>query len=726
MTSPSHRTRGLSPSLTPWVAVVTGVLACVVSARSTGAMDPLVFVEDAGPLVRWSVPIVRVGHDVAAAVTLGALVFAASLVPDAGPARRGGRGDTASGTSSATAPAMRLATIAGVLWTLTALVGVVLTFADAAGLPLSSPALGDQLTSLVWQIDATRVGLISAACAVVVTSGAALVRSRVGAAWLAALAAAGIIVLGLASHTGTSDDHETSVNAMGLHLVGATMWVGGLVVLVTLHRTLGKSLAVVASRYSTLALWSYVAVGASGVVATTTRLGAWSDLGTAYGLLIVAKVVLFVVLGAAGWWHRRSTIADLAAGPRGRPFLRLAVAEVALMGMAFGIATALSRSAPPVPEDFPDPTPTLQITGFPAPPDPGATAWWEVWRADWLVLGAVLVALGLYARGIVSARLASAAALRSARDAGDAGGSRGGSAGPGSGADLAGAATAAGRDTAARGDTAPRGDTAARRDAAAGGDERAGGDEGAGGDPAAGRRRRAAVSAADEIRWPRGRTVSWVLGWLLLAWATGGPLGVYARVSLPWHLALQLVLVFVVAPLIVAGAPVTLAERALASRADGTLGPREIVVGVAKSRVAEWLRRPVVATVLLLLALVALTGTGMLELALTTHPGHLTMLGCSLLVGVIWAAAILAPTESVPRQALICLGVVVVVAFGAALWLGHTSVLLAGDVFARLDLPWLSDVAAEQARAGAVALFVVVPACAVLALVVTLRPRRAH
>jgi putative copper resistance protein D len=154
----------------------------------------------------------------------------------------------------------------------------------------------------------------------------------------------------------------------------------------------------------------------------------------------------------------------------------------------------------------------------------------------------------------------------------------------------------------------------------------------------------------------------------------------------------------------------------------------------------------------------------MLELALTTHPGHLTMLGVSLLVGVIWSAAILAPTEPtepgsvesgsvesgstesestesestesestelrstrpMPREALVCVGVVVIAVFAAALWLGRSSALLAGDVFARLDLPWLAApgaLAAEQARGGAVALFIVVPACAVLAVVVSLRAR---
>src|SRR6478609_9953790 len=156
----------------PVVAVATGLLACVVAARSTGAMDPLVFVEDAGPLVRWSVPLVRVGHDVAAAVTLASLVFAAALIPDVRIDRRGdgaaGRPDTdrapVRAPSPPATPALRLATIAGVAWTLAALAGVVLTFADAAGMPLTSSALGPQLTDLVWQIDATRIGVISAGC----------------------------------------------------------------------------------------------------------------------------------------------------------------------------------------------------------------------------------------------------------------------------------------------------------------------------------------------------------------------------------------------------------------------------------------------------------------------------------------------------------------------------------------------------------------------------------
>ena len=652
--------RSVPPAVAPVVAVVAGLVACVVAASSTGAMDPLVFVEDAGPLVRWSVPLVRVVHDVAAAVTVASLAFAACLVP--APVRSGPR-------IRATAPTapLRLAVGAGFLWLVTALAGAVLTFADAAGLPMSSPALVQQLQALVWQIDATRIGLISGACAFVVATGAALARSRTAAAWLGALAAAGIGVLGLASHTGASDDHETSVNAMGLHLVGATTWVGGLVVLVVLHRWLGERLGVTARRYSTLALAAFVAVGLSGVLAATTRLASWSDLGTPYGLLIVVKSLAFVALGAAGWWHRRSTLDGLDAGVGQRAFVRLALGEVAVMGATFGVAAALSRSAPPVPEELPDPTPALAVTGFPAPPDPATVTWWATWRTDWLWLAVAVVAIGLYAAGVVAARVASARALvESHRD-----GSR----------------------------AEPLEDSRA------------------------GRRRAQAV-----VGWSRLRTTSWVLGCLLLVWTTSGPLGTYGRVSFAWHTALLLVLALVVPLPLVAGSPVRLAERALASRDDGTLGPREVVVGLARSGVVGALTRPVVATVLLVAGLVVLHASGLLDLAFTTHPGHLVMVASALAVGVLWATAMTAapdsPARGPLRTVLLCLGALVVGAFATAAWLARSSTILAAEPLGGLDLPWLPDLAADQVRAGAVILFVVVPVCVLLAVVAAARTPR--
>ena len=723
---PARRHVSVPPGSVPLLAVLAGVLASVVAAWSTGAMDPLVFVEDAGPVVRWSVPTVRVAHDVAAAMTFAALVFAASLVPDdagsapeapagqtrtAGQARTAGRARTAGGASRS----LRLATIAGFTWAVTALVGVVLSFADAAGLPLSSPALTQRLTAVVWQLDSTRIGLISAACAIVVATCSALSSSRSAAAWLAALAGSGIVVLGLASHTGTSDEHETSVNAMGLHLIGAMTWVGGLLTLVVLHRSFARTLAVVTTRYSTLALISFVTVGFSGALATTTRLVTWSDLGTAYGLLIVVKVAAFVALGVAGWWHRRSTISDLDAGLSGRPFFRLAVGEAIVMGATFGVATALSRSAPPEPEDFPDPTPALTITGFPAPSAPAVESLWSTWRVDWLFLAVTAVAISTYAAGLVSARVADARSLvalhSSAHDhATEA------APGPARGGQSGGASSDASGDPSSARAGAPSSDPSRDPSSARTGAP-------SGGWPLTARDAAGLLGRP----WPTWRAISWMLGWLVLGWVTSGAMGVYARVSLSWHLALQLALALVVAPLFVLGDPVGLTRRALAPRTDGTLGPREIMLAVAGSRAMRVLRRPWVATALLIGGFLVFHATGLLDLAFTTHPGHLVMVVVTLAVGALWSSAMLGAARAarsarddsagaaLPLDALACLLVVVVAGFAAAIWLSRGSSLLAGDILEQLDLAWQPDLAAVQARAGAVVLFITVPVCVALA-----------
>jgi putative copper resistance protein D len=170
------------------------------------------------------------------------------------------------------------------------------------------------------------------------------------------------------------------------------------------------------------------------------------------------------------------------------------------------------------------------------------------------------------------------------------------------------------------------------------------------------------------------------------------------------------------------------------------------VLGVAESRTTRTLTRPWVATVLLLGGFLGFHGSGLLDLALTTHPGHLVMVVVTLVVGVLWSSAIIGSARpSMPvtsteraaapsgdaavrgrgwsRAALACLVVVVVAAFAAAYWLSRTTSLLAGDLFARMALGWDHNLATDQARAGAVAL-VAVPVCVVLAAGLATAARR--
>ena len=616
--------------------VAVGLVASVVAALYTGAADPLPGgLTDAGPVVRWSLPLVRVVHDVAASVTIGALLLAAAMVP----------GRTKAASKALDEPrrgaAFRLATAAAFVWALAGSVGVVFAFADAAGMPLSDPSFGEQLTSAAWSIEPLRVGLLSAMAAFAVASVAAVARSRGVALALTAVSALGLLVLGLAGHAGGSADHETAVNAIAAHLLSAGIWVGGLLSLVVLRRQLGDALGVVARRYSTVALWCFVTLGISGVMSATTRLGAWTDLATPYGVLVLVKVLAFVGLGLAGAWHRRMTLdrIDTASGStRGRLFARLAVAESLLMALAFGVATALARSEPPVPETVQNPSAALALTGYPVPAAPTGTSWLTAWRVEWLFLATGLLAIGLYVVGVARMRR--------------------------------------------------RGDA-----------------------------------------WPALRTVSWVAGWMLFLYATNGALGIYGRVAFSWHMTLHMVEAMVVPILLVLGAPVTLGLRTIRPRTDGTLGPREMLLGVVHSRFLAVLGNPAVAAALFFMSLVVFYWTGLFELALETHTGHLLMTAHFVLTGYLFAWVLIG-VDPGPRRWSPALRLVVLFAtiafhafFGVAMISGTT--LLAGDFFRAIDIPWVPDLLADQRYGGGVAWAIGELPALVLALVVAMQWYRA-
>lgn len=605
-------------SAVPWVValvVVVGLGASVAAAAFSGAAAPLPSgLSDAGPVVRWSLPLVRVVHDVSAALTVGALLLAATMIP--GKTRKASSGFD----EPRRAGAYRIATAAGFVWASAGVVGVVFTFADAAGLPLDHPAFASELVNTVWAIDTLRVGLISAMAAFVVASGASLARARSTGVALTVVALFGVAVLGLAGHAGGSADHETAVNALAIHLLGATLWTGGLLALIVLRTRLGDALPVVVRRYSTVALLAFIALGISGVMAASTRFAGLADLTTPYGILVMLKVAALVVLGVAGWWHRKVTIDALereSAGPgRGRAFLRLALGEVVVMGLTFGIATALARTEPPVPETVTDPSPALALTGFPAPPEPTALSWVTAWRIEWLFLGLALIAIGLYIAGVV--RLAR------------------------------------------------RGD-----------------------------------------RWPVLRTVNWVLGWLIFIWATNGVLGIYGRVAFSWHMTLHMIEAMVVPILLVLGAPVTLALRALRSRSDGTLGPRELILGLVHSPYLKVVGNPIFAAAFFFMSLVVFYWTGLFELALTTHTGHMIMTAHFLIAGYLFAW-VLVGTDPGPPKWSPALRLIVLFAtiafhafFGVAMISGTT--LLAPDFFTTIDIPWIDDPLEDQRNGGAVA-----------------------
>ncbi|MGO0577373.1 cytochrome c oxidase assembly protein [Ornithinimicrobium panacihumi] len=368
----------------PAAVLLVALLVAVPVAAFSGAAAPLAL-GDAGPVVRWGLALVGVVHDVMAALTVGLLFVAAFLVPEHRTTDRRGT-------------AARAAAVAAGVWALAALVILYLTFAELAGFPPSTPGYLGQLLENLWPLELMRLLLIELLMIVALVPLALWARTRVSLAWATALAVAALIPLAFTGHSAGTYGHDTAVNALALHLIGITVWVGGLLAIAVLMPVLGKALPATVARFSTVAGWCFAIVGISGVLFSTITVQDLEGLSTAYGTILLLKVALLLVLGVAGWLQRRTIVAKGVDSPR--RFARLALGELVVMGLLVGLGVVLSRTPPPVPEVEPRDSAT-NLTGYPMP-----EAWsWEnmltVWRIEWLFTFTALTMIGLYVWAMV-------------------------------------------------------------------------------------------------------------------------------------------------------------------------------------------------------------------------------------------------------------------------------------------------------------------------------------
>ncbi len=361
-----------------------GLVVAALAVGLGGAATPYVL-GDPGPLVRWSIPLVRLVHDVAAATTVGLLVVGGFLAPETTRTARRVR-------------AARLASATGLVWAVAGLAGLLLGFSDLSGLAVTDPAYWSNLRALALALDTTRAQVLSTAVVVLVAAAARVVSRRRGLAWAAALGVAAILPLALAGHAATSRDHMTGVNALAVHLLAATLWVGGLLALVALRRDLGTHLGVTVARYSVLAGWCYGAILGSGLLAAWLAVAAPADLVSAYGAILAVKVLAVAVLGVFGWRQRRHAVRRLVRDATDvTAFVRLAVVEVVLMGVAFGAAVALSRTPSPSADALAPPSSMVyELSGYDDPGPLTGSSWWQAWTVDWLWLAVAVAVVGVY------------------------------------------------------------------------------------------------------------------------------------------------------------------------------------------------------------------------------------------------------------------------------------------------------------------------------------------
>ncbi|MFJ4167711.1 cytochrome c oxidase assembly protein [Microbacterium sp. NPDC089698] len=562
------------------------MLAVVAGLAFGGGAAPNLLL-DPGPVVRWGLPVVKTISNLGAAAMLGSLVLALFSL------RSGARSFEI---------ALDTASIGAAVYTVASAVAGLFTFLQTLGVKLSAgPEFGAQLGRFLLELPLGQAWLMTVLAGAVITIAAFAFRGWTATLLTAILAAASFIPLATQGHAGELSGHDAAVNSLLLHTIGAAVWIGGLVLLIVLRgsrseladpgraRTAANTVkaadpaakqpksskpakspkpakktkgaigfADVVRRYSSLALAAYVVVAVSGIARSIVAVGDWAGMLTPYGGLIIAKAVVLILLGALGARYRTRLIPKLETGGSG-PFWTLVLLELALMGIASGLAAALSRTAPPTGLEVATVrTPAEILTGSALPPELTPIRWITAWNIDLIWATAAVFGIVLYAVGVLRLR--------------------------------------------------KRGDS-----------------------------------------WPIHRTIFWILGLLGLVWVTGGAINAYQETLFSVHMLGHMMLSMAIPLLLVAGAPVTLALRAIDKRDDGTRGGREWILWAVHSPFSRVVTNPFVAAAIFVLSLWAFYFTDLVRWAMTDHIGHEWMTMHFLISGYLFVLSLVG-ADPVPRR----------------------------------------------------------------------------
>lgn len=587
----------------PVILVVTAFAALVAALIYGGGAAPLV-IADAGPVVRWSLPAVKLVLNLAAAGMIGALVLALfALKPE----------------DRAFEAALDTASISAAIFTITAAITGFLTFVNVFNATPSADAVfGQQLGRFLVEVELGRTWLITTIAGAILTVLTFAVRSWTPTLLVAILALASLVPMGTQGHSGELANHTLATTSLVLHISAAAVWLGGLLLLVVIRPLIDRGrMHAVLLRYSSIALVAFVVVAISGTLRATVSLGALPAIFSPYGAILMVKVVALIGMGLLGAWYRLRLIGRAKDESGSRHFWSLIAVEIALMGIASGAAAALARTAPPSDQTVPSVrTPAEFLTEAPLPPELTLERWFTAWNAD--ILWAFVVGFGLvfYFAGVWRLRR--------------------------------------------------RGD-----------------------------------------RWPIYRTVLWTAGMLLLLWVTAGPINVYQDYLFSVHMMGHMLLTMAIPLLLVPGAPVTLALRAIRKRDDGTRGGREWILWAVHTPFSKIVTHPVFAAAMFVGSLWAFYYTDLFRWSLYDHLGHVWMVAHFLITGYLFVLSLIG-IDPVPYRfpfpfRLLTLGVVIAAHafFGVAIMM-QTGLFIA-EWFGSMGRTWGPSPIEDQNVGGGIA-----------------------
>ncbi|WP_454111769.1 cytochrome c oxidase assembly protein [Microbacterium aurum] len=208
-------------------------------------------------------------------------------------------------------------------------------------------------------------------------------------------------------------------------------------------------------------------------------------------------------------------------------------------------------------------------------------------------------------------------------------------------------------------------------------------------------------------RWPIYRTILWVCGLLLLLWVTSGPVNAYQDYLFSIHMVGHMLLSMAIPMLLVFGAPVTLASRAIAKRDDGTRGGREWILWAVHTPFARVITHPLFAAAMFIGSLWAFYYTDLFRWTLYDHLGHEWMVAHFLISGYLFVQSLVGidpvPLRyPYPFRLLTLIGVMAMHAFFGIAIMMSTGLFVA-EWFGSMGRTWGDPPLVDQYTGGGIA-----------------------
>ncbi len=288
------------------------------------------------------------------------------------------------------------AAISALLWTLGQSLNILTTLSNILGTSITGALDPTSLRSFISQIDLGKYMLIQLCLALIICILVLRAHTVAAANALLLLSIVAVIAPIFASHSASSGSHALAIGSLIVHVVALTFWVGGLIAITALS---ADDRAIALPRFSALALWSVIAVVASGSANAWARLNFQSAWSSNYARLVILKVVITAVLIYFGYLNRRhlSGKSQIAV----RNLSRLLFVEITIMLVAVFIGSRLSNMQPPSRSESEILDPGVAIAGIATPLPPNLWRLISLYDPDALMIGVLITAVALYIKGVV-------------------------------------------------------------------------------------------------------------------------------------------------------------------------------------------------------------------------------------------------------------------------------------------------------------------------------------